>query len=430
MPECFVFIHLPGETAATVAGRFRLDETHAGAVGTFTYGKSYLGNPKAVPLDEVALPLREQEFSTTLTEGFFGILRDAVPDDWGKHVAQKLYGDRFNNSFNLLNLPSGDRFGALSFGPKPDKPTPDQVLGKLADLPDQVLVSLEKIDRDVAISEPERRAAIAFGGGTHAGGARPKLTVEHEGSLWIAKLNRHDDEINVVRVEAATLGLARECGIAVPDHRVERVANKELLLVKRFDREIVKGTVIKHRTASAAAVFRADEDYARNNFSGSYMRLSRELARWCIEVTQDRRQLYRRIAFNCLASITDDHERNHALVAVGQHFRLAPAFDLTPCRQKTREKRQALGIGIHGDRSTRENLLSSATQFDLEPSAANRMIDEVKEIVAARWQPIFEAAGVPARDFEHLASCFDHGYFESSGRQHSALAIAPEERSQ
>src|SRR5216683_3155850 len=210
MAECFVFVQLPGQTPPTVAGRFKIDETPAGPRGTFTYGKSYLRNPDAVPLDEVALPLREQEFITTLTEGFFGILRDALPDDWGRHVAQKLHGERFSNSFELLHLSSEDRFGALSFGSTPASPTHDQPIGKLNVLPDRVLVSLDKIDRDIALSEPERRAAIAFGGGTGPGGARPKLSLEHDGALWIAKLNRHDDDINVVRAEAASLDLAHE----------------------------------------------------------------------------------------------------------------------------------------------------------------------------------------------------------------------------
>jgi len=428
MPECFVFVHLPGQTAATVAGRFKLNETHAGRVGTFTYGKSYLGSPDAVALDEVALPLREQEFATTLTEGFFGILRDALPDDWGRHVARRLYGDRFGNDFALLNLPAGDRFGALSFGPRPDKPVADPAIGKLTELPGKVLVSLDKIDRHVALTEPERRAAIAFGGGTHAGGARPKLTVEHEGIVWLAKLNRHDDEVNAIRVEAATLDLAGECGISAPDHRIESVAGKELLLVRRFDRRIDNGGVLKYRTASAATIFRADEDHARLNYTGSYMRLSRELARWGVGVAEDREQLFRRIAFNCLASVTDDHERNHALVAVDRHFRLAPAFDLAPCRHTTREKSQALSIGDEGGLSTRANLMSSHAQFDLDAAKARAIIDEVKEAIAARWRAVFSARGVDEDDLHRLASCFEHAYFERGPQRRSGLAMAPEER--
>ena len=37
----------------------------------------------------------------------------SLADDWGRHVATKLYGDRFQTLFDYLWLPSGDRMGAL-----------------------------------------------------------------------------------------------------------------------------------------------------------------------------------------------------------------------------------------------------------------------------------------------------------------------------
>jgi serine/threonine-protein kinase HipA len=77
----YVFIYLPGQFRATVARRFELDGGGSSAVGRFVYGESYLANPQAVPLDPIALPLREQLFQTTLSSGFFGVIRDAIPDD-------------------------------------------------------------------------------------------------------------------------------------------------------------------------------------------------------------------------------------------------------------------------------------------------------------------------------------------------------------
>ena len=269
--QSFVFVQLPGETTSTVAGLFTHEEAFSPALGTFVYGKSFLGNANAVPLDPVALPLREVEFATSLTQGFFGVIRDALPDDWGKHVIRKLYGDAHEETFDLLLLASPDRFGALGFGAASAAPIPEPDVALLDALDERVLEALDKIDRDAAITDAEKRATIAFGGGTHAGGARPKLTVQDENRIWIAKLNRHDDEWNAVRVEAAMLDLAEICEIRVPAHKVVRVAGKDVLLVERFDRTIVEGRVFKHRAASAATVFRADEEYARTNFTGSYM---------------------------------------------------------------------------------------------------------------------------------------------------------------
>ena len=211
------------------------------------------------------------------------------------------------------------------------------------------------------------------------------------------------------------LDLAEICEIRVPAHKVVRVAGKDVLLVERFDRTIVEGRVFKHRAASAATVFRADEEYARTNFTGSYMRLSRELARWGLDIRRDRKELYRRMAFNCLTGVTDDHERNHALVATGDHFRLAPAFDLAPSKPATRARRQALAIGAAGAEATRANLLSAVDQFELTAREAEDVIDDVKARVDSRWRESFIGQGVADRDMILLSKCLDHEYFESKG---------------
>ena len=55
--EAFVWTWLPGETQPIVAGRLAA----GGGAVTFTYGRSYLANPAAVPLYEPELPLRPGE---------------------------------------------------------------------------------------------------------------------------------------------------------------------------------------------------------------------------------------------------------------------------------------------------------------------------------------------------------------------------------
>ncbi len=45
---------------------------------------------------------------------------------------------------------------------------------------------------------------------------------------------------------------------------------------------------------------------------------------------QDLEELFRRMVFNALISNTDDHPRNHALIAPTAKWELSPAYDLTP----------------------------------------------------------------------------------------------------
>lgn len=410
----YVFIYLPGHVKPTVAGRFELDGSGSAAVGRFVYGESYLRNSSALPLDPVALPLREQIFTTTLSSGFFGTIRDAIPDDWGRHVAARLYGSKFQQLFDYLWLRSSDRIGALAFGQTPSAPIEEGSLLQweaLERIP--YLEAIQKLDRNIPLTPAEEQAAIAFGAGTSAGGARPKFTVQKNGALWLAKLNRESDRFNEVRVEAAMLDLAALCGIGVPEHEVIRMHDQDVLLVKRFDRVITAAGIVRHRMVSAGTVFLANESAAQYSYTGSYPRFARELSRWTVTGEEDRRQLFRRIAFHALTSSSDDHERNHALVAENVHFHLAPAFDLVPKPGNTQKRYLALVIGEYGALAIRENLLSSAEVFGLTGADAAQLIDEVQQIVRSHWRAALAARDVSENDVQRIEGCFDPPSFEA-----------------
>ena len=418
----YVFIHLPGQLQATVAGRFELNTATSPQVGEFVYGESYLANAAALPLDPIALPLKEQLFKTTSSSGFFGVFRDAIPDDWGRHVASKLYGSRFKTLFDCLWLPAGDRMGALSFGRTFRAPEEEKLPARWEDLQDTVyLEAIQHLDRDAPLTPAEQEAALAFGAGTTAGGARPKFTTLKDAAVWLTKLNRYSDRFNEVRVEAAMLDLAAACGIEVPHHEVLHIHGQDLLLVKRFDRSVTESGILRHRMVSAATVFQADEAAAQYSYTGSYPRFARELARWTVTGAQDQRQLFRRMAFNALTSATDDHERNHALVAEGTHFHLSPAFDLVPKISNTRRRFLSLVIGESGALAIRQNLLSSSLAFQLTREQANEVIDEVQQVVRAQWRIRLAARDVSHADIEQIAGCFDPPSFEDPSPERAVL---------
>lgn len=411
----FVFIYLPSQLRPTVAGRFVWHNDSAPQRGEFVYGTSYLANAAAMPLDPIALPLREQLFQTTLSQGFFGVLRDAVPDDWGRHVAGRLYGDRFQTPFDYLWLPTPDRMGALAFGRTPEKPQDEKPLLSWKELEASVyLEAIEKLDRNIPLSVQEQEVAVLLGAGTTAGGARPKFSTIKNETVWLAKLNRHGDRFNEVRVEAAMLDLAAACGISVPEHEVQRIHERDVLLVKRFDRTVTDTGILRHRMVSAATVFQSDEAAAQLAFTGSYLRLARELARWTVTGDADRKQLFRRIAFNALTSATDDHERNHALVAQKTHYSLSPAFDLVPKPSGTQRRFLALVAGDYGALANRENLLSRSDLFQLTRSQANEIIDEVQSAVREQWRECLTARDVSSADTERISGCFNPESFEES----------------
>lgn len=60
------------------------------------------------------------------------------------------------------------------------------------------------------------------------------------------------------RVEHALLRPARECGLNAADSRIERIGDRDELLMRSFDREGTGTGYHHHRMASAFTLLRAD----------------------------------------------------------------------------------------------------------------------------------------------------------------------------
>ena len=121
---CFVYIVLPGETEFVTAARFQISLTRDGVlIGELIYGKKYLSRTDAVELDPVELRLGQQQYQTTRMNGFFGAIRDAMPDYWGRRVIEYNYEERLDE-FEFLLLGPDDRAGALGFGLNVEPPAP------------------------------------------------------------------------------------------------------------------------------------------------------------------------------------------------------------------------------------------------------------------------------------------------------------------
>ena len=123
--ECFVYIVPPGATEFVTAARFRVSETRDGvAAGELVYGKRYMERTDAVELDPVELKLADTHFETARMAGFFGAIRDAMPDFWGRRVIERNAGKPALGEFDYLLHGPDDRAGALGFGLNAEPPAP------------------------------------------------------------------------------------------------------------------------------------------------------------------------------------------------------------------------------------------------------------------------------------------------------------------
>lgn len=410
--SCYVYLQLPGMLDVVTCGRYEREILRDGRiVGRFVYGRSYRERADAVPLDPYHLPVTPRRYETARLDGMFGALRDASPDAWGRRVIEKMTGRVDLDELDFLLQGPEDRAGALSFGLGPAPPGPARRFNRLLQLAE--LRRAAQLLEETAAGEPIPAQVVQLTDpGTSLGGARPKNVVEDDDGLWIAKFPQRGDRWNNAPVEGAMLALARRCGIRTPEARTERIGGDGVLLVKRFDRTQVEGGYLRHRMVSALTVLDA-EDRVTERANWSYVLLADELRRWSEHAATDRLELFRRVVFNALISNVDDHPRNHALIAPGREWHLAPAYDLTPHPSISLERRDlALECGPLGRMARRDNLIAGAPRFGLEPANAAVIIEEMKHTVASHWRAEVHRLGGTASDCALIEAAFVYPGFD------------------
>jgi serine/threonine-protein kinase HipA len=405
--ECFVYITLPGETSPVTAGKFVLGNNARGdALGQFVYRGKYLDDKRAVEIDPVELKLSKNTYETALLNGVFGALRDAGPDYWGRRVNEKHAGKPKLGELDYLLESPDDRAGALGFGLNVDPPAPQRKfnqtidLGKLQGLADALVK--DDLPNDPQAQQVQDLMLL----GTSMGGARPKAVVQDDDALWVAKFNRVDDRWNNTRVEHAMLRLARECGLTTAESRIETVGGKDVLLVKRFDREKTAKGYARARMVSGLTILREDEaPEARQNWS--YLIQVEQLRKIVEEPKKDAKELFRRVCFNALISNTDDHPRNHAIIAKEKSWKLSPTYDLTPSTPVSTERRDlALDCGDQGRYANANNILSQHARFLLDRGDAEKIVNDMRAQVEATWYETLRASGVSEKDAETIRGAF------------------------
>ena len=396
--ERIVFIELPDEPKPVPAGIFTLDLELK--VGTFQYGRRYLERPNAIAIDPVNLPLTDREYPTRKNGGIFGILRDVLPDSWGRYLMAKQQGLPFGTlkDHEFIDLISTNAVGAITFGRTPEKPTTRReescTLGDLAEV-------ARGIDRAIEDQELPPEMLHLLRQGTSLGGAQPKCTVMIEGEQWIAKFESSKTAVKYPGLEYATMTMARKAGIRVPEIRLEQVEGRAVYLIKRFDRE--QGRRLPFMSAFALSDLDLDELER-----GSYPEIANRMRKFCENLRDDQHELFRRMAFNVAVRNEDDHLRNHAFL-YRQGWRLSPAYDIVPVPARRRSGDRfhlALNLGDQGSLASRANLLSQCRRFSLSRDEALEILSQVKDGVQD-WEAELIRAEVSPADREAVRWCFE-----------------------
>lgn len=405
--DVLVYVDLGG--VPQLVGRLwaRVRKNKEGA--SFEYDDAWLKHPDRFSL-EPALKLGPGPFHTGADRPMFGAIGDSAPDRWGRALMQRAERRRAEREGRaprtlfemdyLLLVDDEARAGALRFAETAGGPFLRQEEAKriplLLELPKLLSAAEHVLDE----TDTEEDLRLLFAPGSSLGGARPKASVkEKDGHLAIAKFPRKDDEINTVIWEAVALALAKKAGIVVPAARVETVAKKPVLLLRRFDRD---GT---RRIPFLSAMSMLG---AKDNEPHSYLEIVDALRQYGAAPKADMEALWRRIVFSILISNTDDHLRNHGFLYEGSDgWRLSPAYDLNPV--PTDIKPRILSTAINEDDGTASLALamSVARYFELDAAKARDIAKQVGKAVS-KWRAEAARHGLGKNEIDRMASAFDH----------------------
>lgn len=373
--------------AVQPAGLMKLARRGVVEGGEFAYGRRYLRDPDATPLNPEHLALREAPFVLPERRVRDGgamplTLRDALPDSWGRKVLEIRQGRPLSDVDALL-LTNEDRIGAMVFSESlPIRSNePPSTLGSLEELAE----ASRRIEAGLDIGDDMLR--LLRGGSL--GGARPKAPFAHDGRRFIAKFASRGDDHNVEVIEAATLWLAATCGIDVPSFLLQPLAVGHALLVERFDRTGPLHDERRFHYLSTSALL----DVPYESSAGSYVEFAQWLRRNSASPREDLRELFRRMVFNLAVGNSDDHVKNHgALRDPEGGWRLAPAFDLVmQLGVHTGYQELAILPGRHA--SSLGLARQAAPQFGLDAIEAEAVIERIGDTVALQAAAGVESAG-------------------------------------
>lgn len=401
-------VHIDFAPGMKRVGTLHRQPRRGGEATSFEYHPDWLSDPARFSL-EPALTLNRGAFAPAEGLQIFGSIGDSAPDTWGRRLmqrAERRRADRDGRAVRtlmeadyLLGVSDVSRLGALRFRGTGDDQFQARTTAGVPSLIElgRLLQVTERILRD---EETDEDLQLIFAPGSSLGGARPKASViDRHGRLAIAKFPKEADDYSVELWEAVALRLAAGAGIRTPEHELIRVADKPVLLSRRFDRG--GGTRVPFLSALSMMGLK-DGDH------GSYPEMVDVLTQYGASATNDAHELYRRMVFNILISNVDDHLRNHGFLWTGRGgWTLSPAYDLNPTPTDLRQRILTTNITMDEGTCDLDLALSVTGYFGLGMATAKTIIKDVAASTAT-WREVASAAGARPAEIRRMESAFDH----------------------
>lgn len=369
-------------------GEHKIGTLTDAAGGTFFYyDEAFLEleiNP--APFDIPYLPEAHQlQFDHQTVLGMFG---DSLPEGWARRVletqlARQGVNWRDLSAVDRFALVGGNNIGALTFRPEHHL---------AAQIPSLTVEDLARTIIELG-ADGDAQLNIARKLVGSLGGVRPKAQIwmsngevsvipKESPDQWILKFpNPTYDEPNAGLVEYAYSSMARAAGIRMaPTRLVEHRDGPAYFATARFD----KSDGVQFHYQSFAGLYGL-APLTRSTYANL---LSTEMQLTAREEPSE--QLIRRMAFNVMACVRDDHIRNHGFLMDAEGiWAPAPAFDLTFDDKLDHE----MIVGDEVRNPGISDLRRVVEQVGGDIDRANIIFDEVRDSVA-RWPEFAAEAGL------------------------------------
>lgn len=269
-------------------------------------------------------------------QGLPEFIADSLPDSWGNTLFDKWMSENNissvrSNSLLKLSFMGRRAMGALEFYPEvydenDTEQTPLNIVS-LRDLAIKVYMDRERAVIQDKEKETMKRLILL---GTSAGGKHPKGVVainKMTGEIRSGQVSplkdfryfiikfKEDLKVPTSEIEMVYHEMAVDAGINMTYCELKEIDGTRHFMTERFDR--VDGK--KLFTQTMAAIIPDGNDYMHLFFLCETLNLPYE----------DKENLFRRMVFNHVAGVTDDHNKNFSFIMdESGTWRLSPAYDV------------------------------------------------------------------------------------------------------
>jgi serine/threonine-protein kinase HipA len=403
--------------AATPVGELIVSTDGVRETSVFQYDRSWLEHPQAFALSPgMRLDQSPYYFNKEDGSSLPPPISDGTPDSWGRAIIKAHLGGRSCTDLDFLLQSSDDlRSGALRYYESREEAAPPLAppilkpglhsVPRLIDL-DALIIEARAFELDPARYREKRANMIGGdllkGAVGSLGGARPKINaIAEDGSLWIVKLAKFDDQHSVAHAEVLALTLAGAVGIETAEARIIPSSQKyPIAIIKRFDRA-EEGIRIPFISAQTFMNLPGAEP-------GNYADIAFQMMEWSADAESDTQELFRRLAFNILIQNTDDHLRNLGfLYGGGGRWRLSPAFDVNPVPERGTTLKTAISE-IHGTDLDIDQLIDAAPYFGIDKDMAVKVVSNMATTIKEGWRQIAGRLQMPGKDIRFVAPAFEN----------------------